>query len=141
VKYLLDTDICIYLIRHRPAVLVNRLKACAPGDVGVTMITIAELQYGAQRSRTPERNLKALEQFLLPLTIVDFDYAAAVSYGALRAGLEAAGATTGPLDMLIAAVALGHEMSVVTNNVREFGRIPGLQVENWLDSPAAAPGR
>jgi tRNA(fMet)-specific endonuclease VapC len=132
VKYLLDIDICIHLIRYRPAALLNRLRACTPSQIEISTITIAELQYGAQRSKEPQRNLLALEQFLLPLGIADFDFEAATAYGGIRAKLEAMGATIGPLDMLIAAIAVAHDQIVVTNNVREFSRVPELRVENWL---------
>jgi tRNA(fMet)-specific endonuclease VapC len=133
-KYLLDTNICIALIRRQPAALIQRLIAHPPGDVGLSTITVAELAHGAEKSARPEQNLSALAQFLLPLEVAAFDQAAALAYGRLRARLEQAGQTIGGMDLLIAAHALGLDTTLVTNNLREFQRVPGLEVEDWLTS-------
>lgn len=133
-KYLLDTNICIALIRRKPAALIQRLIANTPGEVGVSTITVAELAHGAEKSAQPEQNLAALAQFLLPLEVAAFDQAAALAYGRLRARLEQSGQTIGGMDLLIAAHALGLETILVTNNLREFQRVPGLEVEDWLTS-------
>ncbi len=133
-NYLLDTNICIYLIRQKPADVLARFNAHAVGDIGVSAITVAELQFGVQKSRYPERNQQALEQFLLPLAIADFGYDAALAYGRIRALLERGGTPIGALDTLIAAHALSLNVTLVTNNRGEFARIPELKVENWVSS-------
>lgn len=130
-KYMLDTNICIELIRRQPANILNRITATRIGDVGVSMLTVAELQYGVSKNRSPEQNLAALEQFLLALTLADFGYDAAAAYGQLRAHLERKGTPIGSMDMLIAAHALSLDVVLVTNNLKEFARVPGLKVEDW----------
>ena len=131
-KYLLDTNICIALIRQRPAGLLQRLTALEPGEVGLSSITLAELIYGAAKSSQTEQNLAALEQFLLPLELVNFDESAATAYGQIRAGLEREGKVIGSMDMLIAAHALSLNTILVTNNTKEFGRVSGLLLEDWI---------
>lgn len=130
-KFLLDTDICINLIRQKLPETLHRLRSCNLGDIGVSTITVAELQYGATRSQRPEQNRQALELFLIPLAFVEFDYEAALAYGRIRTTLETAGLPIGALDQLIAAQAVSRELVLVTNNTREFGRVSGLQIENW----------
>lgn len=130
-SYLLDTNICVTLIRRRPAVLIERLLRHAPDGVGVSTITVAELQYGVVNSREAARNQAALDQFLLPLEVWPFDHAASMAYGQVRADLERSGLGIGSLDTLIAAHALSRHAIAVTNNVREFARVPGLGVEDW----------
>ena len=131
-KYLLDTDTGRGLIRRRSPALLERLTAFSPEEIGVSAITVAELQFGAQRSSQPQRNLEALELFLLPLTIVDFDFDAATRSGGLRSDLEMRGQPIGPYDMLIASQALSLELTLVSNKTREFSRVTGLRIENWL---------
>lgn len=130
-KYLLDTNICVYLIRQRPAHLLQKFANYAVSEIGISSITAAELYYGVERSGRPGQNRQALEQFLLPLTIQDFDYSAAAAYGSVRATLEAAGMPIGTLDTLIAAQALSQNLILVTNNTQEFARIPALTIEDW----------
>ncbi len=130
-KYMLDTNICIYLINHNPLHVRKHFLAQTLDDIGVSAITVAELQYGIQKSRYPEENRHALELFLMPLLIADFDAQAAVAYGDLRVALEKAGTPIGALDALIAAHALSLDVTLVTNNTREFSRVPGLQIANW----------
>jgi tRNA(fMet)-specific endonuclease VapC len=130
-KYLLDTNICIYLINRKPLYVQRHFEEHTLGDIGVSSITVAELQYGVQKSRRPEQNRDALEKFLTPLLIADFDAQAAAVYGELRAALEKAGTPIGGLDVLIAAHALSLNVTLVTNNTREFSRVPGLQIANW----------
>ena len=132
-KCLLDTNICIYLIKRRPAQVIERFKAFAYGEIGVSAITVAELQYGVEKSQRREENRAALTQFLLPLVIVDFDDRAAIAYGEIRAALESMGRPIGSLDMLIAAQAASLNVALITNNVGEFSRVPGLVSENWVD--------
>jgi tRNA(fMet)-specific endonuclease VapC len=132
-KFLLDTDACIYVIKRKPPQVLRRFRSHSSGDIGVSSITVAELEYGVQKSQSPEENQCALQQFLVPLVTANFDPRAATVYGRLRAALEAQGTPIGPLDMLIAAHALSLRVTLVTNNVREFSRIPGLQIANWVD--------
>ena len=132
-RYLLDTNICIYLIKKRPRQVLEKFDAYSVGEIGVSSITVAELQYGVRKSQHPVKNQQALQQFLLPLAIADFDEQAAIAYGEVRAVLEAQGTPIGPLDTLIAAQAISLDVTLVTNNVREFSRVQGLGFENWLD--------
>jgi tRNA(fMet)-specific endonuclease VapC len=128
---LLDTDVCIYLIRERPPAAMERVQQHAVGDIGISAITLAELEYGVSKSSKPARNKEALDQFTEPLVVFDFDRAATAVYGKLRAALEKAGQAIGGMDLLIAAHALSLDVRLVTHNVREFGRVPGLRVETW----------
>ena len=129
--YLLDTNICIYIIKKRPTEVFEKFKNLAIGDVGISSITLAELQYGIEKSSNSLKNREALEKFLTPIAIVDYGYEATVEYGILRAELEKKGIPIGPLDTLIASHAKSLDVILVTNNVREFERIPGLKIENW----------
>ena len=131
-KYMLDTNICIGLIRQKPQKLIRRLTRCEPGEVGVSSITIAELAFGANKSNQVEQNLSALEQFLLPIEVADFDQRASAAYGVVRAYLEREGKIIGSMDLLIGAHALSLGVVVVTNNIDEFQRIPKLKVEDWM---------
>jgi tRNA(fMet)-specific endonuclease VapC len=131
-KYMLDTNICIELIRKKPPSLIKRLTECTPGDVGVSTITVAELMHGAYKSSQVEQNMSALEQFLLPIEIVAFDQHASATYGWVRASLEKTGNMIGSMDLLIGAHALSLATAIVTNNTGEFKRIPNLKVEDWM---------
>ncbi len=131
-KYMLDTNICIGLIRQKPQKLIRRLTRCEPGEVGVSSITIAELAHGANKSNQIEQNLSALEQFLLPIEIADFDQQASAAYGYIRAFLEREGKIIGSMDLLIGSHALSLGVTLVTNNVDEFQRIPKLKLEDWM---------
>lgn len=131
-RWMLDTNICIALIRLRPPRLLRRLQAKAVGQVGISSMVLAELSFGVARSAHREANRAALEEFLLPLEIAPFDAASARCYGPLRASLAMSGTPIGPLDNLIAAHALALDAVLVTSNVREFRRVAGLRVENWL---------
>ena len=133
-KLLLDTNICIYLIKKKPPSVLKHFDAYATGMIGISSITVAELEFGVHKSRYPLQNQEALEQFLLPLVILNFDQEAARTYGKLRAALEARGRVIGALDMLIAAQALSQNLPLATNNVREFSRVPGLKVLNWAST-------
>ncbi|MBI3942604.1 MAG: type II toxin-antitoxin system VapC family toxin [Chloroflexi bacterium] len=131
-RLLLDTNICIYIIRRSPPHLSNKLAQYTPSDVGISAITVAELYLGVYKSSQPFRNQQALDQFVIPLTVVDFDMDAAITYGRLRAYLEGQGTPLGSLDMLIAAQALSRDLTLVTHNTREFERVPDLIVEDWV---------
>lgn len=130
-KYMLDTNICIYLIKHKPPKVLKHFRSHAVGDIGISSITLAELRYGASKSRHVEKNQQALDEFVLPLEIGDFDEGAASEYGTVRAQLEQGGKPIGSMDMLIGAHALSLGATLVTNNVREFKRIKNLKVVDW----------
>ena len=130
-RYLLDTNIFIYLCKGRYPEIAERIRGFGPGDVGISVITLAELEFGVSKSARPERNRRHLQEFLLPFEIIPFDSRAAVEYGVIRNVLEKSGSPIGPLDTLIAAHALASGSCLVTNNEREFGRVPGLKLENW----------
>jgi tRNA(fMet)-specific endonuclease VapC len=129
-RYLLDTNICIYIINQRPAQVFRHFEGLPVGDIGISSVTGAELAYGVEKSGST-RNRQALEKFLAPLEIVAFDAEAMRQYGQLRARLEKQGTPIGPLDTLIAAHAMALGSTLVTNNLREFERIPGLSLTNW----------
>lgn len=128
---MLDTNICIYAIKHRPPEVLAALRAHESAGLGLSSITVAELYFGVAKSGSV-RNLQALAQFLEPLEVADFDKHAAQSYGQLRARLEAAGTPIGPLDTQIAAHALALGVTLVSNNSREFARVPGLALTDWV---------
>jgi len=130
-KYMLDTNICIYLIKKKPEKVLRHFKAHAIGDIGISSITLAELRYGVDKSQQVQKNRDALYEFLLPLEIADFDDEATVSYGRVRVALEKAGTPVGSMDMLIGAHALSLGATLVTNNVREFKHIKGLKIADW----------
>lgn len=129
-RYMLDTDICIYAINERPAAVLNAFRAHAADGLGISAVTAAELFYGVARTGSA-RNLLALRQFLAPLEIAPFDDQAAEVFGSLRAWLTAQGTPIGPYDTQIAAHAQSLGLTLVSNNTREFQRVPGLQLENW----------
>ena len=131
IRYRLDTNICIEIIRGRSPVIFGRLRQCTWGEVGISAVVLAELEHGVEKSSRPDQNRIALANFCAPLTVLPFGDAAAVAYGKLRADLERAGQTIGAMDMLIAAHALAENAVLVTNNEREFRRVEGLKVENW----------
>jgi tRNA(fMet)-specific endonuclease VapC len=128
---MLDTNICIYIIRRRPERVIRKLQRKHVSDVGISAITLSELEFGAAKSARPEQNKLALTEFLAPIEILPYDDRAAHRYGPLRAHLEKHGMPIGSLDTLVAAHALSLECVLVTNNESEFKRVPGLRVENW----------
>ena len=132
IAFLLDTNMCIYLIKRQPAQTLVRLQSLDISTVGISSIPLSELEYGVSKSSKSEQNKMALVEFLAPLEILPYDDAASASYGSLRAFLESQGTPIGPLDTLIAAHALALGCTLVANNVREFSRVPNLTVENWV---------
>jgi len=132
-KYLIDTNICIYIMNKRPALVIKKFKQFELGDVGISTITVSELQYGVAKSIYLKENQQRLEQFMAPLEILAYDEMAAKVYGDIRFHLEKNGQPIGPLDVLIAAHALSKNLILVTNNDKEFKRIKNLQVENWTN--------
>lgn len=134
-RYLLDTNICIYLINRKPhhEAVLRHMDGLMYGDILISSITVAELRYGVAKSARPEQNKEKFEGFIERFEVVAFDDAAAAVYGTIRAVLESAGTPIGPLDTLIAAHALHLQCTLVTNNVREFERVPDLKIENWAE--------
>ena len=129
-KFLLDTDTCIYALKQNERVL-KVLLAKSRSEVGASVITEAELRSGAAKSSSPAKTLQLVENFLRPLTIIEFSSADAVVYAMVRARLERAGKPIGPLDTLIAGQAVARKLVLVSNNEREFARVSSLRLENW----------
>ncbi len=130
-KYMLDTNICIYAIKNKPVGVLGRIMKHDSSDICISSITYAELMHGVEKSQAREKNTIAMQLFLMPFTILDFDANAACEYGDIRATLESRGQVIGQMDMLIAAHARSAKLTVVTNNTREFCRVDGLSVEDW----------
>ena len=128
---LLDTHICIYIINQKPVAVLERFKGFNAGEIGVSSIVAAELAFGVQKTGSM-RNREALNLFLAPLTLVPFDAGCVWAYGTLRAQLENLGQPIGALDTMIAAQALALDLPLVTNNQKEFSRVPGLKLKNWV---------
>ena len=128
---MLDTNICIYLIKEHPASVLERFASHPVGAIGMSVITLAELEYGVTKSSRPTRNREALEQFISPLEVAPFDRHATAAYGKLRTALEKKGQPIGSMDLLIAAHAISLDVRLITHNVREFGRVPSLRIEDW----------
>ncbi|MCO5183827.1 MAG: type II toxin-antitoxin system VapC family toxin [Anaerolineae bacterium] len=132
--YLLDTDICIYLLNGRYPQIDRRLTRCEPDAVMLSSIVVAELAYGAANSSNPQRNYNTLELFVSAFTVLPFGYREARSYGEIRAQLRRLGTPIGSADTFIAAHAHANDLILVTNNIRQFQHVSDLQLENWLES-------
>jgi len=130
-KFLLDTNICIYIIKKKPIAVIKNLLRYNPGDVAISTITVAELNYGIAKSSRPIENAIALEQFMQPLSIIDYSSGDALVYGKIRVTLEKKGTPIGAMDLLIASQAVNRNLILVTNNEKEFKRIKELRIENW----------
>lgn len=131
-KFMLDTNTCIYIIKRKPPGVIARFKQTEIFQIGISSITLSELLYGVSKSSKPEQNQMALTQFIAPLEILPYGDEAAQYYGDLRAYLEKRGTPIGSLDMLIAAHALSIACTLVTSNEKEFNRIPHLKIDNWV---------
>ena len=129
---MLDTNTCIYIIKRKPPHVIESFRQTEISQIGISSITLSELLYGVSKSSKPEQNKIALMQFVAPLEILSYDDEAAQYYGDLRTHLEKQGTPIGSLDMLIAAHALSIACTLVTNNTKEFSRIPNLKIENWV---------
>ena len=129
--YLLDTNICIFLMNKKPVRVLEKLKGCIDSGVHVSSITVAELQYGVYNSEYIEKNRISLLKFLTPFNILHFDDLDAEQFGKIRADLKKRGQIIGPYDMLLAAQALAKNLTLVTNNTKEFKRIKNLKIEDW----------
>jgi len=132
IKYILDTNTCIYIIKRKPSKVIERFEKTKVSQIGISSITLSELLYGVSKSSKPEQNQIALFQFAAPLEILPYDDGAAQYYSDLRTGSERQGTPIGSLDMLIAAHALSLGCTLITNNEKEFIRIPKLKIDNWL---------
>jgi tRNA(fMet)-specific endonuclease VapC len=132
-RFLLDTSICIYIIKQKPAKVLERFQDVDTSEVGISSITVAELEYGVYKSQRQAQNQAALTQFLNPFTVIPFDTRATQIYGQIRSTLERQGIVIGSMDMLIASQAISLGLILVTNNSRELSRIPDLALENWVN--------
>ena len=132
IRYLLDTDMCIYVIKKKPKSVIERFKQSRISEVGISSITLSELEYAIFKSSKPEQNQIALNQFLAPMEIAFYGDEAARHYGRLRTFLEKQGTPIGSLDVLIAAHAISLDCILVTNKEKEFIRVPHLKIENWV---------
>ncbi|MEH2959543.1 type II toxin-antitoxin system VapC family toxin [Candidatus Merdisoma sp. JLR.KK006] len=130
-KYMLDTNICIYAIKHKPDTVIKKFLSHDPEELCISAITYAELMHGVEKSMAVERNRIAMSLFLSPITILQFDERAAEEYGRIKAELEKKGTPIGPMDTLIASHAKSRGLIIVTNNTREFNRVAGLTIEDW----------
>lgn len=131
-KYMLDTNICIYVIKKKPLHALKKFAAVNREDMCISSITLAELMFGACKSNNPIKNKSALMIFLAGIKILPFNDAAATEYGDIRATLERRGTPIGANDLLIAAHARSMQLTLVTNNLKEFARVDGLQLEDWI---------
>ncbi len=129
---MLDTNICIYIIKQRPAAVLDHFRDYQIGDIAISSVTLAELRYGVAKSQYQDKNTKALDEFIIPLEILSFGEDETLAYGEIRATLERLGTPIGSMDLMIAAHAVSLGMTLVTNNTREFIRVPGLKVVDWV---------
>ncbi|MBR3288372.1 MAG: type II toxin-antitoxin system VapC family toxin [Lachnospiraceae bacterium] len=130
--YMLDTNICIYILKNKNDKLIQKFSKCNFEDIGISSIVYSELIYGVEKSLKKDENMKNLLKFLSSIIICDYDVEAANEYGRIRSALEQSGKVIGSMDMLIAAHACAKKLTLITNNEREFKRIKTLKVENWL---------
>ena len=135
-NYLLDTNICIYIIKKSPEKVIKKLEAIieaeGKNEIYLSSITVSELYYGVEKSTQVDKNLEALKGFLTPFQVVDFDLRSAERFGQVRSNLEKKGTVIGPYDLQIASVALAHDFILVSNNTKEFERVESLQLKNWV---------
>ena len=131
-KYMLDTNVCIHIMKNKPLSVMERFRQHESSDVCISSITYAELCHGIDKSRNREQNRLALSVFLAGIQIIPFDARAAIQFGSLCTRLELAGTPIGVMDTLIASHALSLGLTVVTNNTRDFSRVPELPVEDWV---------
>ncbi len=129
--YLLDTNICIYIIKKKPTEVLNVLKQKLKKNTFISAITVAELEYGVEKSKFPDNNRVSLLEFLSIFNIINFDDRDAVVFGKIKVMLEKIGKVICPMDLLISSQAISKNLVLVTNNVKEFERINGLKIENW----------
>jgi tRNA(fMet)-specific endonuclease VapC len=132
-RYLLDTNICIYIKNNRPAEVLTRFTKLPPGKVAMSVITYGELCFGAEKSSKPKVTRQLLEKLVLLIPVLQMDELVSIQYGKIRQHLQAQGTPIGNNDLWIASHALAHKLILVTNNVAEFERVPALRIENWVN--------
>ena len=130
-KYMMDTNICIYAIKNKPESVIRKILSQNPEDLCISVVTYAELMHGVEKSQAVEKNRIAMSLFLSAITVLDFEGEAAEAYGQIRAELERKGTPIDPMDLLIAGHARSQGLILVTNNTREFARVTGLRIEDW----------
>ena len=130
--YMLDTNICIYFLNRSSKKIISKMKSLSPSDIKISTITVAELYFGAEKSKAKKKNLMIVQRFIENFEIIPFDEKCCQNYAKIRASLANSGTPIGPMDLLIASIALAHGFILVTNNVKEFKRIKGLSIENWM---------
>ena len=130
--FLIDTNICIYIMNNHPPEVIQKFRDIGVGNICISSITVSELQYGACKSKQIKKNIQRLDEFLSPFEILAYDENASIFYGKIRSQLEIKGEVIGPLDMLIAAHALSENLTLITNNEKEFKRVKSLKVKNWV---------
>jgi len=130
--YFLDTNICIYLIKNKPPEVKKYFDLVPVENVGISSVVLSELTYGVHKSNSIDKNTKALQHFILPFQVYDYTEKACNCYGEIRSDLERKGEIIGSMDLMIAAHALSEDATIVTNNTKEFCRVEGLNVENWV---------
>lgn len=139
VRFLLDSDTCIHLLNRRREDVHQRYRALDASAVGISAVTVGELRYGAWKSARVADNIRLLEDFVTPLAVIPFDDVCTDAYGRVRAHLARAGTPIGANDTLIAATAIVHDLTLVTANIREFARVPGLRLEDWTAAETGPP--
>ncbi len=132
-KYLLDTNMCIYIINNKPSKVINKVRKYKPGEIGISVITLSELQKGVSKSLHKKKNQLALDHFISVFNVLPFEMSEAKVYGDIVAKLEKRGQIIGGNDLFIATHSLSRKLTLVTNNEREFNRVDGLTVENWAE--------
>ena len=130
--YILDTNTCIYFLNRSSEKIISKMKCLSPSDIKLSTITAAELFFGAEKSRARKKNWAIVEDFIRNFELLPFDEKCCRNFAKIRASLEKSGSPIGPMDLLIASITLVHSLILVTNNVKEFRRIKGLRVENWI---------
>ena len=130
-KYMMDTNICIYAIKNKSESVIRKILSQNPEDLCISVVTYAELMHGVEKSQAVEKNRIAMSLFLSAITVLDFDGEAAEAYGQIRAELERKGTPIDPMNLLIAGHARSQGLILVTNNTREFARVTGLRIEDW----------
>lgn len=138
-KFLIDTNICIYIMNNHPAEVVQKFRDVGVGNIYISSITVSELQYGVHKSKHIKENTRRVEEFLTPFEILFYGENESKYYGKIRNQLEKQGNIIGPLDLLIAAHALSNELTLITNNEKEFIRIQSLKVQNWVSKNSTEP--
>ena len=130
--YLLDTNTCIYFLNRSSERIISQFKKYSPSEIVLPSITVAELFYGAEKSKARKKNWAVVEEFVSNFGIVPFDEKSCQTYAKIRASLEKSGVPMGPMDLLIASISLANNFILVTNKIKEFRRIKGLKLENWV---------